>query len=328
MRRTTFIIFAVAAMLYPAIVAGAPAGSPYTTVIKGALIRNRLNAKTVCDLKAADVSGVEMSLMMKTLPTLEEARAARALAESEGIEITSTIGGWFAFNEPGKYDAALERAKQCIELTAAYGATVMLIVPVGSYPSDGPRFPPYREFSYSWNPETLEVSAVTKGDNAPYADYIRRQNEATAAAVKAVRALIPLAAERGVVLALENVGSRMWIKPDFHHALMKSFRSPWVKFYFDMGNNLNVGDPCDWIEEFGSDIIKLHLKDNVLDAQRPWGQRAVAIGSGELNFRKIRDALERINYNGWVAVESGFQSDVEHGKILKRFVAGEPICPK
>ena len=51
-------------------------------------------------------------------------------------------------------------------------------------------------------------------------------------------------------------------------------------------------------------------------------------GSGELNFRKIRDALERINYNGWVAVESGFQSDVEHGKILKRFAAGEPICPK
>ena len=151
MRLKAFIISVVAATLYPAIVAGALAGSPYATVIKGALIRDRLNAKTVCDLKAADVSGVEMSLMMKTLPTLEEARAARALAESEGIEITSTIGGWFAFNEPEKYDAALERAKQCIELTAAYGATVMLIVPVGSYPSDGPRLPPYCEFSYSWN---------------------------------------------------------------------------------------------------------------------------------------------------------------------------------
>ena len=312
-------------LLVGALAASAAGAAPYKTVMKGALIKDRLDAKTVCELKAAGVEGVEMSLASKTPPTIAEARAARALAESEGIEIASTLGGWFAFNEPEKYEAELAKAKRCIELTKAYGASVMLIVPVGFYPKDGPKMPPYRAISYTWDPETLEVTSVTKGDNAPYADYIRRQNAATAAAVRAVRELIPFAAEKGVVLALENVGSRMWIKPDFHHALMKSFGSPWVKFYFDLGNNINVGDPCDWIDEFGSDIVKLHLKDDVIDAARPWGQRQVPFGAGELDFKKLRDRLERIGYNGWIAVENHFQSDAEHGEILRRFIAGEPI---
>ena len=302
--------------------------APYKTVIKGALLRERLDAKTVRDLRAAELSGVEINLMVDPLPTLDEAHAARRLAEAKGIEITSVIGGWFAFNEPEKRAAELEKAKRCITLTKAYGASVMLIVPVGRYPDNGPKFPPFREISYSWNPATLEVTAVTKGDNAPYADYIRRQNAATAAAVAAMRELIPLAAEKGVILALENVGIRMWMKPDYYHALVKSFNSPWVKFYFDMGNSINVGDPCDWIDEFGADIVKLHLKDDVYDASRPWGQRMVAIGEGVLDFKKIRDALERINYNGWVVVESDFQSDADHGKILRRFAAGEPVWPK
>jgi len=301
---------------------------PYKTVLKGALIKDRLDVKTVCDLKAAAVGGVEMNLMTKTLPTLAEARSARAIAESGDIEIVSTLGGWFAFNEPEKCDAEIEKAKRCIELTAAFGASVMLIVPVGFYPKDGPRFPPFREIAYTWDPATLKVSSVTKGDNVPYEDYIKRQNVATAAALKAIRELVPFAAEKGVVLALENVGSRMWMKPDYYHALVRSFHSPWVKFYFDLGNSLNVGDPCDWIKEFGPDIIKVHMKDDVLDANRPWGQRAVPIGTGELDFKKIRDALESINYNGWVAVESDFQGDSDHGRMLRRFCAGEPVCPE
>ena len=313
--------------LLGALAVSAVSAAPYATVVRGALIRSRLDAKAVRELKAAGVAGVEMNLMVKTLPTPDEARAARALAEAEGLEITSALGGWFAFNEPERCAAEIEKAKRCIELTKAYGAPVMLIVPVGFYPDNGPKFPPFREIAYRWDPATLEVSAVTKGDNAPYADYIRRQNEATAAAVKAVRELLPLAAEKGVILALENVGSRMWMKPDYHHALVKGFNSPWVKFYFDMGNSINVGDPCDWIDEFGADIVRIHLKDDVYDANRPWGQRMVPIGEGVLDFRRIRDALERIGYNGWVAVESDFRSDADHALILKRFAAGEPVWP-
>ena len=314
-------------VLFALAVLSASAGS-YRTRLKGALIKERLDPDIVRNLKAIGIEGVEMNLMTKTLPTVEEARAMRQLAEREGLTIASTLGGWFAFNEPEKRDAELAKARQCIELTAAYGAPVMLVVPVGFYPENGPKFPPFREIAYRWNPETLEVTSVADGDNAPYAAYIRRQNEATAAALSAVRERIPRAAARGVVLALENVGSRMWMKPDYYHALVRKLNSPWVKFYFDLGNSINVGDPCDWMDEFGSDIVKIHLKDDVLDPNRPWGQRMVAIGDGELDFRKLRDRLDAINYNGWVSVESDFRSDADHALILKRFIAGDPVWPK
>ena len=314
-------------VLFAVAVLSASAGS-YRTRLKGALIKERLDPEVVRNLKAIGIEGVEMNLMTKTLPTVEEARATRQLAERAGLTIASTLGGWFAFNEPEKRDAELAKARRCIELTAAYGAPVMLIVPVGFYPENGPKFPPFRKIAYRWDPETLEVTSVTDGDNAPYAAYIRRQNEATAAALSAVRELIPLAAEKGVILALENVGSRMWMKPDYYHALVRKLNSPWVKFYFDLGNSINVGDPCDWMDEFGADIVKIHLKDDVLDPNRPWGQRMVAIGDGELDFRKLRDRLDAINYNGWVSVESDFRSDADHALILKRFIAGDPVWPK
>ena len=66
-------------------------------------------------------------------------------------------------------------------------------------------------------------------------------------------------------------------------------------------------------------------KDDVLDATRPWGQRQVAIGTGELDFRKLRDGLEKINYNGWVTVESDFGTDAEHAQALKGFISGGPV---
>ena len=69
-------------------------------------------------------------------------------------------------------------------------------------------------------------------------------------------------------------------------------------------------------------------QDNVLDPNRPWGQRMVAIGDGELDFRKLRDRLDAINYNGWVSVESDFRSDADHALILRRFISGDPVWPK
>lgn len=69
-------------------------------------------------------------------------------------------------------------------------------------------------------------------------------------------------------------------------------------------------------------------QDDVLDPNRPWGQRMVAIGDGELDFRKLRDRLDAINYNGWVSVESDFRSDADHALILRRFISGDPVWPK
>ena len=110
----------------------------------------------------------------------------------------------------------------------------MLIVPGRVKGMDMPA--PDR-FDISFDSKTMLVDRVAAGDNAPYADYIAAQNAATTRVYEAFEELVPIAAEEGVVLAIENVWNNLWITPEFAAAFCRSFASPWVKFYFDIGNH-------------------------------------------------------------------------------------------
>ena len=120
---------AFAAAGLPRMARGADYGvAPFKTLLKKALIRPRLTPEVVKVLKENGYPGVE--LQDKTV-TEAEARAARRLAEDEGLLIHSFMGGWFMFNahEAAKRKAELEKAKQNIRIAKAYGAPVILIVP-------------------------------------------------------------------------------------------------------------------------------------------------------------------------------------------------------
>ena len=318
--RRSFIGALAAASVAPSLAqcCGAGAACAFKTKLRKALIRKRLTPEVAAELKAAGFDGVELT---DPKVTLEEARAARTLAEREGIAIHSFMGAWFKFNEPELYAAEVERAKAAIRLTAAYGAPVMLIVPSGGWKGDVP-LPPWKEIKPAFNPETLEMTAAVKGDNAPYAGYIAKQNNATTCAIKAMNELIPVAAAEGVILAIENVGNRYWLSPEFSLALVRKFRSPWVKYYFDLGNQTNISPADGWLRTLGPEIVKLHIKDEVFDEKRPYGTRQVPIGKGILDFKSIRRTIEEIGYNGWVSIESDGWSDAEHSAIMDRFFAG------
>ena len=98
----------LAAAGLPRLARGADDGAaPFKTILKKALVRPRLTPEVVKVLKENGYPGVE--LQDKTV-TEAEARAARRLAEDEGLLIHSFMGGWFMFNakEPDKRKA--ERA--------------------------------------------------------------------------------------------------------------------------------------------------------------------------------------------------------------------------
>ena len=131
-KRRDFLVagaLGLAAAGLPSLARGAEEGAaPFKTVLKKALIRPRLTPEVVKTLKENGYPGVE--LQDKTV-TEAEARAARRLAEDEGLQIHSFMGGWFMFNahEAAKRKAELEKAKQNIRIAKAYGAPVILIVP-------------------------------------------------------------------------------------------------------------------------------------------------------------------------------------------------------
>ena len=291
----------------------------FRTVLHKALIEKRLTPK-VCDkLLAAGFPGVELT--DKTV-SIAEARAGRKLAEERGLRIHSFMGAWFDFNadDPAVRAAALASAKQALRLTAAYGAPVMLIVP-GRV--KGMAMPDPDKFKISFDRKTLLVDRVAEGDNAPYAAYIAAQNAATRHAYEAFEELVPIAAEEGVVLGIENVWNNLWVTPGFAAAFCRSFASPWVKFYFDIGNHTRYNAAPEWLAALTDQIVKLHIKDFKIDRKIPRHGEFVPIGKGSIDFKAVRRAIDKVGYSGWVSIESSGWTDKEHSEIMDRFFDGK-----
>ena len=318
-RRDFLKLSALAAAAPAALRAAGPEDGTFRTVLRKALIEKRLTPQ-VCDrLQAAGFPGVELT---DKTATLADARAARRLADERNIRIHSFMGAWFDFNDdnPSVRAGAIAAAKQAIRLTAAYGAPVMLIVP-GRV--KGMAMPDPDRFDISFDPKTLLADRVTAGDNTPFSAYIAAQNTATRRAYDAFEELLPVAAEEGVVLAIENVWNNLWGTPKFAAAFCRSFASPWVKFYFDIGNHTRYTSADRWFAALTDQIVKLHIKDFKIDRTKPRHGEFVPIGKGSIDFKAVRRAIENVGYSGWVSIESGGWSDKEHSAIMDRFFEGK-----
>ena len=318
-KRRDFLVagaLGLAAAGLPRLARGADAGeAPFKTVLKKALIRPRLTPEVVKTLKENGFPGVE--LQDKTV-TEAEARAARRLAEDEGLQIHSFMGGWFTFNarEAEKRKAEIEKAKQNLRIAKAYGAPVILIVPgrIGGMPMPKPS-----EFKLAFDPETL---MLTRAADADYLDYVKAQNDATKYAQDAVAELAPYAAELGVTIGLENVWNNLWVMPAFASAFIRSFKNAWVKAYLDLGNHERYAPAEKWVEALSDQIVKLHIKDFKVDRAAKNEGTFVRIGEGSIDWKRVRRMIEFVGYNGWVSIESSGWTEAEHSEIMDRFFKG------
>lgn len=123
--------------------------------------------------------------------------------------------------------------------------------------------------------------------------------------IENIRQALPLAAELGVFIAIENVWNHFLYDHDGPadqsaeklRDYVDAFRSPWMGVQFDIGNHQKYGDPAEWIRTLDKRIVKLDVKD--WNAESGW----VSIGQGEVNWADVRKALAEIRYTGWAAAE-------------------------
>ena len=116
--------------------------------------------------------------------------------------------------------------------------------------------------------------------------------------IEQVRAALPLAAELGVRIGIENVGNGFCKTPEEAASYIDAIASPWVGHYFDIGNHRRFGPAERWVEVLGTRIIKVDVKDY----SEQDGTRA-EIGEGLVDWPAMREALEKIKYSGWVSAE-------------------------
>lgn len=140
---------------------------------------------------------------------------------------------------------------------------------------------------------------VGRGSDGPEGEIWKRSRDNIAEA-------IPLAAERGVHILIENVWNQFLYDHDGDAKqtaekfarYVDEFNSPWIGMQFDIGNHWKYGSMGDWIRTLGHRIRKLDVKgfSRKEDTFTP-------IGEGDIDFADVRKALLEINFYGWVAAE-------------------------
>lgn len=217
--------------------------------------------------KAAGFVGIEMDS-----PGMNVAETRKAIAES-GLPVDGTVCSthWNVTHsspDAAQRAQALEDLKTAIRDTHAVGGNTALLV-------------------------------VGHGKDGPEQEIWKRS-------IENISKALPLCAELGIYIAIENVWNRFLYDhkgPSNQNAdrfvkYVDELNSPWVGMQFDIGNHWKYGSMGDWIRQLGKRIVKLDLKGF---SRKEGGFKN--IGEGDLDWADVRKALVEINYVGWAAAE-------------------------
>jgi len=273
------------------------AAAPFKTTLHKAMIQGHPSEASLKGLKDAGFEGIECTAW-GTKP--EDAAKAREVAEKLGMRIHSVLRAWVNFNNPQSVEGDIKSCETALRTAAAYGADAILLVPCRI----GGTAPNPWEFDIKFDEKTGHITQVVAGDNEKFKAYIETHNKSSDASVEAVKKLIPVAEQTKVVVALENVWNNMWVKPKFFAHFVRSFDTPWIGAYFDIGNHVKYAPPEEWLRELGTLTAKLHAKDFKLNPDGHDGNWS-NIGEGSVNWPAVRAEVEKIGKDLWLTNESG-----------------------
>jgi len=259
--------------LASAALAAAPAAErlPIRKSVLWSMLPNKLTPRERFEL-AKEVGFVEVEIGTVTDPAM--AAEIRKASDDAKVPIHSIMNQahWrypLSSADPAVVEKSMEGMKTSLDNAKLFGAETVLLVPA-------------------------VVDARTR-----YADAWTRSQQQ-------IRQLIPLAAERKVIIAVEEVWNKFLLSPLEFARYVDDFNSPWVKAYFDVGNVVLTGFPQDWIRTLGKRIVKLHLKDFRWRQDPQTRQRVtefVDLREGEIDWKEVYAALTEIGYRGSATVE-------------------------
>ncbi|MCU1292401.1 MAG: sugar phosphate isomerase/epimerase [Bryobacterales bacterium] len=155
------------------------------------------------------------------------------------------------------------------------------------------------EAAQIFNTDAILVVAGVVTADVPY-------NEVYARCIDALKKLGEIAGKAKVKIGVENCNSeqRFLLSPREFHTFLDEINSPWVGIHLDVGNIHDTGFAEQWIEIQGPRITRIHVKD-VMKHRGRCGQESVYTNLflGDNNWRAIRHAMTKVNYDGWIIAE-------------------------
>ena len=145
----------------------------------------------------------------------------------------------------------------------------------------------------TWVEESIDVMTALRVRVTLVPFFLRgdiKGNEALQATViERLKKVAPKAEKAGVILGLETT-----LSADEHLRILNAVGSPAVKIYYDVSNSLRYGyDIYEEIPRLAGNIARFHMKE-----------KTCLLGDGQVDFNKVRDALEKINYRDWLVIEA------------------------
>ncbi len=211
-------------------------------------------------------------------------------ADAKGLEIPMMCcSPDFTQHDPAARAAELEKEKFWIDLTAQLGGKFCRVL-TGQRRED-----------------------VSRADGVRYS-------------VEGINAAIPYAAERGIILNMENhYKDGYWKYPEFAQHLdvfleiINQIDSPWFGVNFDPSNSIICGeDPLEVLAAVKHRVVTMHASDRYLlsgtidDLKSQDGSLGYAknlkhgvIGKGLNDYDAIFSTLKAEGFDGWISIEDG-----------------------
>jgi len=154
------------------------------------------------------------------------------------------------------------------------------------------------------------------------------QDQVWKRSIEAIKTVLPLAAELGIYVLIENVWNGFCYDPeggddqsaDLLASYVDEIGSPWVANYLDLGNHRKFAKVESWVRTLGRRVVKVDVKD--------WGKETgwTKIGEGDIDWPAVRQALADVGYTGWATAEvagGGRDRLVEIKSRMEKVLFGE-----
>jgi len=234
------------------------------------------------EAKAFGYGGLELAFGAGELTADTTRAACQRIAEDAqrlGMPLATMVTGAYwgcplSSADPAQRQAAVAFTRKYIEVAHWLGIKTILVIPGA--------------VDVGWDP------------SVPVTPYQQVWDNATAS----LEALLPVAAEHDVTLALENVWNKFLLGPIEFRSFVDQFSSPQLGCYFDVGNVVIQGYPEHWIEILGRRIAAVHVKNF---KRSDCGGVLHGFGDdlleGDVDFPAVKAALAGIDYTGPITAE-------------------------
>lgn len=203
-------------------------------------------------------------------------RAILAYAKKVGVQVASMASGLYwgyalGSDSPSDRERAREALARMIEITSWLEARTLLTIP-----------------------GAVDVFFRPGGSVIAYDTLWERTTDG-------ISQVLPLAEQRGVTLAIENVWNKFLLSPQEMARFIDQFGSSAIGAYVDVANILLYGYPEQWLRILGPRVKGVHFKD----FRRAVGtvEGFVDLLEGDVDWPAVTRALAGIKYSGPVVAE-------------------------